>query len=265
MAHIFRICLILAIFLNPGVAQAQQGAPADPFAELDKLATAYRIQLVTISSSLRLRTWHGVIDSKNADLVELGEYIMLFIPEFTLYPPELVGASRLRRVVFCRELSYAGLRVAGIPAPQMQTLYLDVGGAADNKTYLRKCIHHEYFHIMDYWDDGSMEDERWQALNPPNFKYGGGGRTAQHLPDTGVLTDKYPGFLNHYSTTGVEEDKAELFAHLMVDPKYVHARAKTDPVLRAKIERLKGLLVEFCPQMNNSFWEQVERKANAAK
>lgn len=88
MARNFRLCLALAVFLGFGVAQAQQGPPTDLFAELDKVATAYRIQIVTISPSLQMRTWHGSIDGKNADLAELQDYIMLFAPEFiaTVYP-----------------------------------------------------------------------------------------------------------------------------------------------------------------------------------
>jgi hypothetical protein len=69
------------------------------------------------------------------------------------------------------------------------------------------------------------------------------------------LTDKFPGVLNHYSTTAVEEDKAEVFANLIVDSKYVANRAKKDRVLSAKVERMKELLVAFCPEMNDKFWE----------
>jgi hypothetical protein len=79
------------------------------------------------------------------------------------------------------------------------------------------------------------------------------------MADTSVLTDKYPGFLNHYSTTGVEEDKAEVFANLIFDAAYVAERAKKDKVLATKIERMKELLTKFCPEMNQKFWTKVEK------
>ena len=60
-------------------------------------------------------------------------------------------------------------------------------------------------------------------------------------------------------TTGVEEDKAELFAQLVVNPAHVKDRAKTDFVLKAKVVRMKSLLKAFCPDMNDEFWKKVER------
>ena len=113
-------------------------------------------------------------------------------------------------------------------------------------------------HIIDFHDDGSVyQDKDWAALNAPGFKYGSGGSKAQDQPTTSLLTDKLPGFLNHYSTTGVEEDKAEIFANLMVDFEYVQLRAEQDPVLKAKVERMKALLAAFCPAMNDDLWKKV--------
>ena len=73
-----------------------------------------------------------------------------------------------------------------------------------------------------------------------------------------MLTDRYPGFVNHYSTTGVEEDKAELFAIMIVAPDYIGERVQTDSVLRAKSKRMKILLQEFCPDMSDVFWNFIE-------
>ena len=72
-----------------------------------------------------------------------------------------------------------------------------------------------------------------------------------------ILTDKYSGFLNYYSTTGVEEDKAEVFANLIVDPAYVENRIKNDAVLRAKVKMMQKLLRSFCPDVNAAFWKRV--------
>ena len=45
-----------------------------------------------------------------------------------------------------------------------------------------------------------------------------------------------------------------LFARLMVEPDYVATRAAEDPILRAKVARLRELLVAFCPQFDDSSW-----------
>ena len=100
-------------------------------------------------------------------------------------------------------------------------------------------------------------DEQWAALNPPGFKYGGGGKSAQGEQNASILTDKVPGFLTLYATTGVEEDKAVVFANLLVDFAYVEKRARKDQVLRAKAERMRELLAAFCPEMDEAFWKTV--------
>ena len=239
-------------------ARGDRDASADALGELNKIATAYKIEIVTAAPRFPVKTWHGKIDGKSADRKTLENYAGLFAPEFTLYPPDLVKRSQLKRVVLCKDLSFAGQRRNAIPDYEHDTLYLDVSRGTYSKTYLRKVIHHEFFHIIDYRDDGSVyQDKRWTVLNPAKFKYGSGGRTVQDLQNTSSLTDKFPGFLNHYSTTAVEEDKAVVFANLIVNPAYVEDRVKKDFVLKAKVERMRDLLVTFCPDMKEEFWEAV--------
>jgi hypothetical protein len=248
---------MLAAAILCGAACAQKES-ADSLGELEKIAKAYKVEIVTADPSFPVKTTHGTIDGKGTYKQDLKEYTSLFAPEFTLYPADLVKRSQLKRVVFCNELSFAGQRRNAIPDFEHDTLYIDVSRGKYSKSYLRKVIHHEFFHIIDLRDDGSLyKDERWEALNPADFKYGNGGRNAQDLMQTSLLTDKFPGFLNHYSTTGVEEDKAEIFANLIVDPAYVDARAKKDRVLKAKVQRMNELLMSFCPSMNDQFWEKV--------
>lgn len=262
----FSAILILVTLLLSGAARAQNEASADALGELEKVATAYKIEIVGAAPRFPVKTTHGNIDGKSADRKTLESYAALFAPEFMLYPPDLVKRSQLKRVVLCKELSFDGQRRNAIPDYEHDTLYLDVSRGAYSKPYLRKVIHHEFFHIIDYRDDGSVyQDKRWEVLNPAKFKYGSGGRTVQDLQKTSVLTDKFPGFLNHYSTTGVEEDKAEVFANLLINPAYVEDRAKKDRVLKAKVERMRDLLFSFCPDMKEEFWEKVRRMKRSDK
>jgi hypothetical protein len=77
-----------------------------------------------------------------------------------------------------------------------------------------------------------------------------------------VLTDRFPGFLNHYSTTGVEEDKAEFFANLMVEPDYVLRRAAEDRVIQAKVLRMRELMADFCDQIEEEFRDRIGNTRN---
>ena len=71
--------------------------------------------------------------------------------------------------------------------------------------------------------------------------------------------------MNRYAMSGVEEDKAELFAHMMVEPDLVAGRAKNDSHLRAKVERMRELLEEFSPKMDAAFWKTVELGGRATR
>lgn len=228
----------------------QSKVSGDVSGELEKVARAYQIEIVSADPVFPVKTLHGLIEGKGAEGKELESYVGLFASEFMLYPTDFVKRSGLKRVVLCKELSFAGQRRNAIPDYEHDVLYLDVSRGTCSKDYLRAVIHHEFFHIIDYRDDGLVyKDERWTALNLAEFKYGSGGRNAQDLQETSVLTDRFPGFLNHYSTTAVEEDKAEVFANMIVNPVYVGDRGKKDVVLRAKVERMRALLVDFCPDM----------------
>jgi hypothetical protein len=230
-----------------------------PYEELARLAKNYQIEIVTLNPTFPVKNSHGMIDGHVAEDKELRAYAGLFASEFSLYPVEAVKRAQLKRIVLCRELSFAGQLRTAIPDYDHDTLYLDVVRGSYDKRYVRKVLHHEFFHLIDYRDDGNVyQDERWAKLNAKDFKYGNGGKNAQDRSDTSLLTDKYPGFLNHYSTTGVEEDKAELFAHLIIESKHVEEYRKNDKVIKAKVERLKELLSEFCPEMNDDFWEKAQ-------
>lgn len=247
---------MIGVAAGVGAAEPTRG---DVRRQLDRLAAGYNIEVVSVRPDFPVKTRYGAITGKAASRFQVRKYAPLFTAEFALYPREFVKASRLKRVVFCTELAFAGQRRSAIPDFQHDTLYLDVGRAANDRTYLRKVLHHEFFHIVDYRDDGRLyRDDRWKALNPANVKYGRGGKNAQNNSQTSVLTTRYPGFLNHYSTTGVEEDKAELFANMIVMPAYVAARAAKDRVLAAKVRQMKSLLKAFCRQMNPEFWKKIE-------
>lgn len=257
----FLIFILLAeLALVAQQAEKTSDAPR-AFSELSKVAKAYGIEIVTADLGLPVQTTHGAIEGQAAGRRELENYVGLFIQEFTLYPTSLVKRTRLKRIVLCNEVAFAGQRRTAVPDFEHDTLYLDVSRGADNRSYLRKVLHHEFFHIVDYRDDGSVyRDDEWAALNPSGFRYGSGGRNSQDRPDTSQLSDNYPGFLNHYSTTGVEEDKAELFANLFVEPAYVESRTKRDAVLQAKVLLMRKLLRVFCPDMNDAFWDKLKRR-----
>ena len=223
--------------------------------EFAVVGSTYDLEIVSKSPGFPHSTSWGPIDGQSAALEDLQRYEPLFCEEFSLYPKSLVRKTKLRRIVMCHELKLSGQRRYAIPDFEHDTLYLDVGMNDQPAIYLRKVIHHEFFHIIDYRDDGLLyEDERWKSLNRPDFMYGKGGAAALGDSTTGELTTKYAGFLTHYATTGVEEDKAEVFAHLIVNAATVTDRVAGDEILADKIDQMKSLVQTFCAEADQTFW-----------
>lgn len=229
-------------------------------AQLGELAEKYGIVIEFADISFPIQISHGPIHGENATPQEIKRYLPLFLAEFELYPKDLVTRARLEKVILCKSLAFRKQPRTAIPDYEHNTLMLDVVRGVENENYMRKVLHHEFFHMIDWADDWKVyEDPDWIALNAKDFKYGSGGVNAQGNADTSVLTDKFPGFLNHYSTTGVEEDKAEIFANLVVDAKHVASRLESDAVLKSKVTRMKELLKTFTPAINEEFWQEAKK------
>ncbi|MCP3916578.1 MAG: hypothetical protein GY711_13560 [bacterium] len=228
--------------------------------ELRKLAKRHGIEVVYKDLSFPVPTAHGPIVGKSATAKELEAYVPLFIREFGRYPDEFVKRLSLKRIVLCRTLVFDGQLRTAIPDFQHRTMYYDAARSMTTIHYARTTIHHELFHMADWLDDGLIyKDTGWLELNDDKFRYGSGGENAQGDRSMSLLTDRYPGFLTKYSTTGVEEDKAEVFAHLFVCPDIVAERIKSDRVLEYKVARMKGLLESFCKKFDRSFWRKHEK------
>jgi Putative zinc-binding metallo-peptidase len=218
------------------------------------------IEVVYSGQDYPVKTYHGPIQAATADPSELDRYWPILAHEFLIYPPSLIKRTRLKRIVLCRDLSFAGQVRTAIPDYEHDTLYLDVVRGAHSRTYQGLVIHHEFFHVVDYQDDGQVySDERWARLNPATFRYGNGGVAMQGNAFSSLATDR-AGFLTTYATSGVEEDKAEIFAHLMTEYVEVTNRAARDDVLARKMTTMKALLKTFCSEIDDAFWTRVSRR-----
>jgi hypothetical protein len=264
--------------------------PAETIATIDNLKARYSIEIALPGETFSLWLEHGQylteIEGQAATSEEASWYIPLFAEEFGLYPPLLVEKAKLGHVVLCGELSrsqkpkrgaerFAGCAAkdrqplsfvhvpcGGVPDGQHGVLYLDVTCGRDDQDYMRKMIHHEFYHCVQQRQFGGFGDGGWAALNSPDFVYGPGGLAAIYGSDRTFWVmpaeEWGNGFLNHYSMSAPEEDQAEIFAHLLTEPARLEARVTNDDILRSKVERLKASLERFCPAVSAQFWQRVE-------
>jgi hypothetical protein len=252
IGHVTLLLLSLGTGL-PVAAQEKAATTQNEYA--DKIARAYNLQVIVEKPTFPVVGAHGKINGEAAAPKNSESYLQLLAEEWSLYPPELIKKLGLRRIILCEALSFAGQLRTAIPDFEHDDLYLDVGSGRYDDVYVRKVIHHELFHFID-WRNGTLyRDERWAALLPPGVKYGRGGKNAQDDATGSLLDNRLEGFVNRYSMSGVEEDKAEVFCHMIVCWPAVEERVKTDKYLKAKVQLMREVLEKYCPQMNQSFWD----------
>lgn len=244
MWRLARLVVCFGALLSP--AAAQEGTA-------NQAPDAYRVAITVAQEGHESKDG---IAWKVAAEPDVKSYRAVLDAEWAVYPPELLAATKLKRIILCVGLAYGGQLRAAIPDFDHDDLYLDVLRGRYNETYVRKVIHHEFFHIIDLRDDGKLySDPDWAALNPPGFKYGAGGSKVQNDSTVGVLNGELQGFLDKYAMAGVEEDKAEMFSAMVVTPNVVEERAEKDGVIRAKAARIKELLRKFCAKVDDNFWK----------
>ena len=125
-----------------------------------------------------------------------------------------------------------------------------------NLAYIRIVLHHEFFHFIDYADDHYFGDDGWSELNQKGFEYGEGGDTEREWIK---LEKNVMGFINHYSTSALEEDRAEIYQYLMSCPD--EALNNNDIIVSKKAKRMQNFLNEFdrkgVGDEKNNFWANL--------
>ena len=203
-------------------------------------------------------TAHGAITATAPSWADVCQGVRVLQRVLALYTPAVLRASGVRTVALVRTLTFAGARRQAVPDLATGTLHVALEAAAVDARYLRRMVHHELFHFLDYAcsPEGLYTDTAWTALNAPGVQYAGGplgaGARHQHQPvvhawDAAVAVTSAdrplpPGIVSSYCLTGVEEDKAELFAYRMCHPRRLARLCAADAVLARKCAALAAFV-----------------------
>ncbi|MEK7485078.1 MAG: tetratricopeptide repeat protein [Planctomycetota bacterium] len=244
----WKLFFFFGLTLNLLLAQAPSASTL-----LKQLGKDYQLEILSTHFGSFVTNSGGEIQAVQASTDSLQKYAPLLVQELRLYPKAFIQKLPMKRIILCTQLAYEKQLRAGIPYTDQKTLWLDVEFP---QNYLRHTFHHELYHILDQADDGYLyQDNTWSALNRPEFRYGLGGR---YMRDSEAAIIRYDieGCLNRYSTSGVEEDKAEIFTYLITAPQKLEEFAWSDPIVRRKIRLLQRQIREFSPELDSSFWEK---------
>jgi hypothetical protein len=223
----------------------QKGSQYAILEPLQSLAKQFDIEIVSATAVVEGSLSHGKIEWRNQQ-----EACDLLTAELGIYPTSIIKASKLRRIIVCSKLRVNEISAGGALKGEFGTLYLSLEDR-QGSGYRRLAFHHELFHCIDYNDDALRYlDPDWTRLNEPGFSYSSFYRNSNKQNQ---IVNRL-GFTSHYAMSAVQEDKAELYAHMIMHYKAVERQAKSDPILKRKIDRMKQLLTHFCSDYNESFW-----------
>ncbi len=230
------------------------------FSLLCEMRRLYRIEIVAEDIHLNPVIQYEV--PTREDSISFLEFLR---DELAIYSTKLIDKLHLDRIILGTNLVKLDDPISGCASMSLfadnlpfrllfrkNTIYLAVDYC--NTLEGRIIIHHELFHAIEAHEKRWPKylDTLWPNLNPPAFRYRQGISTQldeHHNVDCS-------GFLSSYSMETVREDKAELFAHMIVNFAYVNELASKDKFLRAKMHRLKQLLKEFSAEFDDSFWKE---------
>ena len=172
-----------------------------------------------------------------------------FYDTLNYLPEDLIRKSKLKYVTFLRNLKLNGEYAGGIASGD--TIYLPVD-------FTSKTVFHEFFHIFD----PKRNDKNWQDLNEKKFIYTGSkfykvemnSKEKRQVKKNKRNHDIRDDFVSEYAMSFEHEDRAETFAHMIVEGKKFLKRTK-NPVMKAKMEYIMTLFIER-KLLSNEFWNK---------
>lgn len=258
-------CLVLCLAaVISAAAQADSTESADFRALLGDVAERYAIEITWGDGPYRYDTDWGWGAADNAGDWEVDMFAPILAEELNLYPRTFFGKADLSGVILARDIwveqQGVARNVAGYIFDGKILASVSYTYKVNHRDKQRRYLHHLIWHQIDSLAGTLWEDPEWVALNQEGFEYGLHSKGGVHdrSSESGLLSSDYPGFINRYGTGNVPDDKADLFAYLMVAHHWVEARAAEDPFLRAKVSTIKKRLAEFDPVFDAAFWEKID-------
>jgi hypothetical protein len=211
-------------------------------------------------------TWDYLTEK---DKESIDKFLEIILPDINIYPVDFVKKSRLKAIAIVKNIAVQGQRRYAMPdgygnadncITSDKTLYLDISYLYSGAVYLRSAMHHEYYHLIEANFNGDFyyKDPKWAALNKSGTTYGSGGSDFIKNSKSSV-EHPAPGFLSSYSMSGVEEDKANVFAALMCRDKYkiVLKYIKEDEILKAKFDYMKSFLKSLSLGFTDEYFDKI--------
>ncbi len=230
---------------------------------IDKLSDNTGLPFIIPDYNYEISMISNDIKCTPSTVEDLDNYMPIFFLEWAIYPKSFVKKTKLKSIILVHDIKFYNhfshkdkpQSRAGCPeTSQAEALILST--AERNFAYMRIVIHHELFHYLDWADDNDYSDPEWNKLNVKGFKYGKGGEFEREWIQ---LDKQIHGFINHYSMSALEEDRAEIYQYLIGCPD--EALNHKDEIVKRKAKRIRQVISEFDEEgvgnIDNLWWANL--------
>jgi Putative zinc-binding metallo-peptidase len=230
-------------------------------------AKTYRIEIVwkNVPYPFVLAEERKTLQGSNPSLEAVEQTLPRLRQALAKYPRDLPHSVGLSRIILGSQLNASGVHIGGYSYPPSKSFILEIE-TRERQSFRSITLHHEIFHLIDKALLGqyAKQDVVWARLNGPNFKgyQSGNGWNWMSTQQSGNAKPAAErGFVSAYCMSSVQEDKAEVFAHLMEDPAALAQLAEKDPVIRAKVDRMKQMVRQANAKMDRKYFEKLAESA----
>lgn len=179
----------------------------------------------------------------------------------THYPADLLAAT-LKKIYLLGRLEYSGAVTAGTRSKS--AIYL-VCRPSYSSFDFERILHAEYSSILFHQFPQHFDHDAWHKLNPPDFKYLGGGvqavrsgKSSRHFDD--ALQEQ--GFLHQYAQASIEEDFNSHAARLLIGDAAYWQAVERHPKLKAKSDFVSRFYANIHPHFTPATLQAFRHKAN---
>jgi hypothetical protein len=170
--------------------------------------------------------------------------------ELALLPQRALAELQGWKVVIVKRMTYCDHDVGGLALDAQRTLALCSRGSSRWK---RRTLYHELYHVFEYGAirKGSRISNLWSRWDQAGVKSGT------------IASGCVSGYISGHAQISPAEDRAELFATLVVDPQAVRAAEAEDMVIRDKATTLRSEIALWELDLDGKWWRRSEELVRA--
>ena len=174
----------------------------------------------------------------------LKSAVLIFVQEIGLYPKDIFRYAHCQDIYFVKKFFYEELPIDGFFSLSTNYIFYDYLRGSNNTQKTRHKIHHEIYHLIgskhSFWKEHGPE---WNALNRAGFSYDPKYHPQERNP-VNFYAPSELGFVTDYAMWSAEEDRAEVFACMMIPQEFrlLKQWAQKDNILFEKLKMMKEFL-----------------------